>query len=61
MKLEETLKEANEARKYQLYGELLTANLYAVKKGMQEIEVVNYYDENGSTGCDSTESVKNSL
>ena len=48
VKLEETLKEANEARKYQLYGELLTANLYAVNKGMQEIEVVNYYDENGS-------------
>ena len=28
VKLQETLKEANEARKYQLYGELLTANLY---------------------------------
>jgi len=27
----------------------LTANLFAVKKGMKEIEVVNYYDENGST------------
>ena len=48
MKLQETLKEANEARKYQLYGELLTANLYAVNKGMREIEVVNYYDEKGS-------------
>ncbi|MFZ0447412.1 MAG: NFACT RNA binding domain-containing protein [Bacillus sp. (in: firmicutes)] len=48
VKLQETLKEANEARKYQLYGELLTANLYAVNKGMREIEVVNYYDEKGS-------------
>ena len=48
VKLQETLKEAHEAQKYQLYGELLTANLYAVNKGMQEIEVVNYYDENGS-------------
>ena len=47
VKLQETLKEANEAQKFQLYGELLTANLYAVKKGMKEIEVVNYYDENG--------------
>jgi len=26
---------------------LLTANLYAAKKGMKEIEVLNYYDENG--------------
>lgn len=49
IKLDETLKEAQEASKYQLYGELLTANLYAVSKGMQEIEVVNYYDEEGSS------------
>ena len=48
-KLQTTLKEANEAQTFQLYGELLTANLYAVKKGMKEIEVVNYYDENGAT------------
>ncbi|WP_428908710.1 Rqc2 family fibronectin-binding protein [Niallia sp. Krafla_26] len=49
LKLEETLKESQEASKFQLYGELLTANLYAVNKGMSEIEVVNYYDEEGST------------
>lgn len=48
-KLEETLHEANKAQQYQLFGELLTANLYAVQRGMKEIEVVNYYDENGST------------
>lgn len=46
-KLQGTLKEAEKADQYQLYGELLTANLYAAKKGMQEIEVVNYYDEDG--------------
>lgn len=48
-KLEETLHEANKAQQHQLFGELLTANLYAVQRGMKEIEVVNYYDENGST------------
>ena len=48
-KLEVTLLEANQAPQFQLFGELLTANLFAVKKGMKEIEVVNYYDENGST------------
>lgn len=48
-KLKETLQEANKAQQFQLFGELLTANLYAVQKGFKEIEVVNYYDENGST------------
>lgn len=48
-KLEVTLLEANQAPQFQLFGELLTANLFAVKKGMKEIEVVNYYDESGST------------
>ncbi|MCH6268929.1 Rqc2 family fibronectin-binding protein [Neobacillus citreus] len=48
-KLEATLKEAEKADEYQRYGELLTANLYAAKKGMKEIEVLDYYDENGGT------------
>ncbi|WP_027408193.1 NFACT family protein [Anoxybacteroides tepidamans] len=48
-KLNETLEEAKQAEQYRLWGELLTANLYAVKRGMTEIEVINYYDENGST------------
>lgn len=48
-KLKNTLKEAERAEQYQRYGELLTANLYAAKKGMKEIEVVNYYDENSGT------------
>lgn len=48
-KLQLELKEAKNAEKYQLYGELLTANLYAVQKGMKEIEVMNYYDENSGT------------
>ncbi|MCQ6279721.1 NFACT RNA binding domain-containing protein [Bacillus sp. EB600] len=49
IKLEDTLKEAEQADQLQRYGELLTANLYAAKKGMKEIEVINYYDENGAT------------
>ncbi|OKL37190.1 Rqc2 family fibronectin-binding protein [Domibacillus mangrovi] len=47
-KLERTLKEAENASVYQRLGELLTANLYAVKKGMSEIQVLNYYDEASS-------------
>jgi predicted ribosome quality control (RQC) complex YloA/Tae2 family protein len=48
IKLEETLTEAEQSDQLQRYGELLTANLYAAKKGMKEIEVINYYDENGA-------------
>lgn len=48
-KLQATVQEAKNADKYQLYGELLTANIYAMQKGMKEIEVINYYDENGGT------------
>ncbi|MGX1900283.1 putative ribosome quality control (RQC) complex YloA/Tae2 family protein [Thermolongibacillus altinsuensis] len=48
-KLEQTLEEAKNADQYRLYGELLTANLYAIQRGMKEIEVINYYDENGAT------------
>jgi predicted ribosome quality control (RQC) complex YloA/Tae2 family protein len=47
-KLERTLLEAKNADQYQLYGELLTANLYAVEKGMKEVSVLNYYSEDGS-------------
>ncbi len=48
-KLERTLQEAENAGEYQRLGELLTANLYAVKKGMNKIDVLNYYDENAGT------------
>ncbi|MEK4963965.1 NFACT RNA binding domain-containing protein [Weizmannia sp. FSL K6-3076] len=47
-KLEVTLAEAQNAEQFQLYGELLTANLYAVKKGMDKVKVQNYYDEDGA-------------
>jgi predicted ribosome quality control (RQC) complex YloA/Tae2 family protein len=48
-KLESTLREAEKADELQRYGELLTANLYAAKKGMKEIDVIDYYDEMGGT------------
>ena len=48
-KLKTTLIDAKNAEQYQLYGELLTANLHLVKKGMEQIEVVNYYDEHAKT------------
>ncbi|MBR2043804.1 MAG: NFACT family protein [Clostridia bacterium] len=32
--------------KYRIYGELLKANLYAVKSGSSSVSVQNYYDEN---------------
>ena len=46
-KLKATLHEAEHSEQYKLYGELLTAHLYEIKKGMKEITVVNYYDEEG--------------
>ncbi|HJV30980.1 MAG TPA: NFACT RNA binding domain-containing protein [Bacillales bacterium] len=48
-KLKTTLTEAEKAEEFQRHGELLTANLFAAKKGMKEIEVIDYYDENGGT------------
>jgi predicted ribosome quality control (RQC) complex YloA/Tae2 family protein len=48
-KLQTTLEDAKKAEEYQLFGELLTANIYIVKKGMKDATVVNYYDEDGAT------------
>ncbi|MDQ0230594.1 Rqc2 family fibronectin-binding protein [Metabacillus malikii] len=48
-KLEATLHQAEKAAQYQLFGELLTANLYSIQKGDKEAEVINYYDEDGAT------------
>lgn len=45
-KLEIQLLDAEKADKYQLSGELLTANMHMAKRGDSKIEVVNYYDEN---------------
>ncbi|MET3194406.1 fibronectin-binding domain-containing protein [Bacillus sp. OAE603] len=48
-KLERSLVDTEKADAIQLQGELITANMFALKKGMTEVEVVNYYDENGGT------------
>jgi predicted ribosome quality control (RQC) complex YloA/Tae2 family protein len=44
-KLKTTLKEAEKAEQYKLFGELITANMYAIQKGDKEAKVSNYYDE----------------
>lgn len=46
--LMEEYKAAQNADKYRLYGELITANIYQIPKGMEKVELVNYYDPNGS-------------
>lgn len=33
---------------YRIYGELITANVYQLKKGMETAQVFNYYDENSA-------------
>ncbi|BBN98609.1 NFACT family protein [Sporolactobacillus terrae] len=45
-KLNKTLRDAEDADKYRLYGELLTASMHQIKRGDQRAEVVNYYDPN---------------
>jgi len=41
-----TLRDISAMDSWRLKGELITANIYAVKKGMKKLEAVNYYDEN---------------
>lgn len=43
--LKKTLIECEEKLKYNLYGELITANIYNIKKGDKEVDVLNYYSE----------------
>lgn len=45
--LNKTLKQCENKEKFKLYGELLTANIYNIQKGLKEIEVLNYYSEAG--------------
>lgn len=49
VKLQTTLRDAEKSDHYQLLGELVTANIYAIQKGDTVAEVINYYDENSST------------
>lgn len=43
----EKLSECDKAEGIKLKGELITANIYAVERGMRSFEAVNYYDEKG--------------
>jgi len=45
---EESLAKAESAETYRVQGELITANLWQITKGMTEVRVVNYYDPQGS-------------
>ncbi|HEX7056586.1 MAG TPA: NFACT RNA binding domain-containing protein [Bacilli bacterium] len=45
VKLAETLKEAQEADRFRIMGELVTANMHAIKRGDEQLQAVNYYEE----------------
>lgn len=46
-KLDQDLKRAQNLDQYQLFGELLMANLYQFEKGAKSVTVENYYSETG--------------
>lgn len=43
---EEELRDCADGEKFKLYGDLLTANLYLLKRGEKQVVVQNYYSEN---------------
>ena len=45
--LNNTLAECKDKDLYKMYGELITANIYSLKKGDREARLLNYYSENG--------------
>lgn len=45
---QKTIKEIKDRDKLRLFGELLTANIFMIKKGMTSFSTVNFYDENMS-------------
>ncbi len=45
----QSLIECAEKDKFKQYGDLITANIYLLKKGMTQVELINYYDENMPT------------
>ncbi|MDE6557833.1 MAG: NFACT family protein [Clostridia bacterium] len=42
----EKLSECDKSEEIKLKGELITANIYAIERGLSSFEAVNYYDEN---------------
>ncbi len=52
---EEKLLECSSMEKYRIYGELLTANIYLIKRGAPSVTVLNYYtNENEEIPLDVT-------
>ena len=47
--LSERERSCSDMEKNRLFGELITANIYALRKGADACELVNYYDENAKT------------
>lgn len=45
--IEDKLLDCNDMELVKLKGELITANIYLIERGMDGFEAVNYYDENG--------------
>lgn len=45
-KLTKDYERASKLDQFQLYGELLMANIYTFEKGVKEVTVINYYSEN---------------
>lgn len=43
----ETLQKASEREKYKIYGDLITANIYQIQKGVEGVKLINFYSENG--------------
>ncbi len=46
---EEELASAQRMEEYRIMGDLINANLWQLKKGQMQAELVNFYDENGGT------------
>jgi predicted ribosome quality control (RQC) complex YloA/Tae2 family protein len=44
-KLVQTKKEAEDAKQYQVFGELITANIYQITRGQTVANVLNYYED----------------
>ncbi|WP_158414063.1 Rqc2 family fibronectin-binding protein [Geoalkalibacter subterraneus] len=44
-KIREQEKDLDKADKFRLYGELLLANMHLVRRGMEQVEVENYYED----------------
>ena len=45
----QSLKDCENKEKFKRFGDLITANIYMLKKGMTKVELVDYYDENMPT------------